>query len=90
MIKVAKDVVYRCVAEEHMLIPVGSDAAGVNGLFILTESGARIWELLTEERSEDEICDTLESEYDAPRDTIAADVRELIEKLREAGLVTDC
>lgn len=90
MIKVAKDVVYRCVADEHMLIPVGADSVGVNGLFILTESGARTWELLTQEHSEKEICDILANEYDAPYDTIANDVHELLTKLREAGLISDC
>jgi hypothetical protein len=89
MIKVSNDVIYRCVADEHMLIPVGESSKGVNGLFILTETGARIWQLLSEGVGLDTISETLASEYEAPAEMIRADAEELISKLLEAGLVTE-
>lgn len=89
MIKVSNDVIYRCVADEHMLIPVGENSKGVNGLFILTETGARIWQLLSEGVGLDTISETLASEYEAPAEMIMADAEELISKLLEAGLVTE-
>lgn len=87
MIKVSNDVIYRCVADEHMLIPVGKSSKGISGLFVLSETGAEIWQLIAEGKDTDEIVKRLSEEYDAPADTVKADAEELILKLLEAGLL---
>jgi hypothetical protein len=55
--------------------------------FGLDEVGARVWQLLGENDDLAEIEARLIAEYDAPPDAIARDLRELVEKLIEAGLV---
>ena len=64
--KTNENVIYRCIADEHILIPVGSEAMDTNGLFVLTETGAIVWEKLCEEKSVDEIVAAICEEYDAP------------------------
>ena len=87
--KTNENVIYRCIADEHILIPVGSEAMDTNGLFVLTETGAIVWEKLCEEKSVDEIVAAICEEYDAPDAVVRADVESLIAKLLEAGLVTE-
>jgi hypothetical protein len=55
--------------------------------FSLNELGARTWELLDGSRSLEEVVVELASEYDAPMDVIAADVKELTEHLQAANLL---
>ena len=85
--KVSEDVIYRCVADEHILIPVGAAAQENNGLIVLNEVGARVWELLSQGKNQDEIVDSIAAEYDAEMQTIREDVQELLQKLMLLGLV---
>lgn len=57
--------------------------------FGLDPVGLRIWELLRPEiRDLDELCDALAADYpDVSRDTLRADVVELLETLKQNGLV---
>jgi len=55
--------------------------------FGLDEIGARIWGLLGEDKNVDQILDTLLQEYEVDRETLEADVEELLGSLLEAGLI---
>ena len=58
-----------------------------NAYFGLDEIGARIWSEFAQGFDIDTPVIRLAEEYDAPRSEIDADVRELAEKLVEAGLL---
>ena len=74
---VSEDVVVREVSGELVLLDLGLDAVG-----------ARIWELLADApRDLGEICDTIESEFDAPRERIEADLIALVKQLQEQELI---
>lgn len=85
--KVNDQVIYRCIAGEHILIPVGSVALMQNGLYVLNEVSALIWTMLSEGKSENEIISKIAETYDAPEDTIRADYLELTEELCRIGLL---
>ena len=53
----------------------------------LDEVGARIYALLSETTTARAICDRLEAEYDVDRETMEADVLDLIQALRREGIV---
>lgn len=57
--------------------------------FGLDEIGTRVWHLLGEPRSIDELCAILREDYDVDPETCRADVRALVDELREAGLVSE-
>lgn len=60
-----------------------------NGIYFgLNRLGLRIWQLLTEEKSSDEICIILLNEFDVPRETLENDVSELLQDLLKNGLIT--
>ena len=85
--KILKELVYRNIAGDHVLVPVGSTTLEDNGLFVLTETGARIWELLPGCETPQELVQTLLEEYDAPEDVLAADVDEFLQKLQNLGIL---
>lgn len=87
--KTNENVVYRCVAGEHILIPVGGEALSSNGLFVLTETGALTWNMLSEGKSVQEITEKICEEFDAEASVVLEDVNALIQKLTEAGLIIE-
>lgn len=55
--------------------------------FSLNETGARVWELCDGERDIAQIIDVITTEYDAPADSIRADVLELVTQLSDEELL---
>ncbi len=85
--KVKIEAVLREIAGDYVLVPVGDTVIEHNGLFAMSEVGARIWELLPECETEDEITDRLLEEFEAPRETVSVDVKEFLDRLRSFGLL---
>ena len=54
----------------------------------LDDVGARMWHLLSEHGNTAVVVEQLRSYYDADEATLSQDLATLIEKLRQAGLVT--
>jgi coenzyme PQQ biosynthesis protein PqqD len=57
--------------------------------YSLNEVGCRIWELCDGNRSVAELIQSLAAEYDAPAESLANDVLELIEKLQSGKLIVE-
>ena len=51
------NVVYREIAEERILVPIRKQVADMACIYVLNETGARIWELMDGQRSLAEIRD---------------------------------
>ncbi len=77
------------MGDEIVSVPVGDHADDVHGVLKMNESGKEIIELLQEETTEEKILDYLDSKYENNREELAANVKEVIAKLREAGLITE-
>jgi pyrroloquinoline quinone biosynthesis protein D len=56
--------------------------------FSLDGVGRRVWDLCDGTRSVEQLVDAIFAEFDAPREVIDADVRELIGQLAEEHLLT--
>lgn len=85
--EIKAELVLREIAGDYALIPVGESVLAHNGLFSLSETGARIWELLPQAETAEEIVNALAEEYDAPRETIQTDVTEFLNKMRELNII---
>lgn len=55
----------------------------------LNPIGAQVWQLLHDGRQVGEIVNILTNEYEAPAETIQADVEALLRDLRERGLLPE-
>ncbi|MGN0572778.1 MAG: PqqD family protein [Acutalibacteraceae bacterium] len=86
---VNKDFVVRTVAGETMLIPVGKNVLKYNGIFTLSESGAMIYQLLCEGKTEKEIIAALAESFGEAEETLKSDYDEFISQLKEAEIINE-
>ena len=84
--KTNKGVIYRNIAGEHMLIPVGSAAMDNNGMFIMTELGGRIWQLLEAGATREEMITTLLEEYEVEENILREDMEEFLQQKKKVFL----
>lgn len=83
---VSEDVVAREVGGEMVLLDLNSGQ-----YFGLDSVGGRIWELLSERpHTLKELCDTIEAEFEAPRERIESDLKALATDLRNQELIASC
>lgn len=80
VLRPAADVIARRLGESAVLIRLNT-----NKIYELNATGARIWELLAEGASRQQVVDTLGREFDD--EEIGGAVDELIRVLRAEGLV---
>ena len=79
---ISPEVLFQEVSGEMVLLDLASES-----YFGLDAVGARIWGLLESGSTVGEVLDTLLQEYEVERETLEADVGELLDRLLEAGLI---
>lgn len=78
----AEDALSAPVDDELVLLaPALEEYVGLDAI------GRRIWDLLEEPRTVEELCGLLATEYEATAEQIAADVAPFLDELSEGGLV---
>ena len=82
--EIKKELIKRDIAGDTVLVPVGKTVMENNGLFILNELGAFIWDMLPELGSEEEAVSAVLREYDIDA---RSDTAEFFEKLRGFGII---
>lgn len=86
--KVKKGIVLSKVGDEFVLVPTGEAAKSFHGIVRLNETGAEIWKDLEKELSEEKIVNNLMAHYtDVDHETALRSVRNVVDKLRDAGLL---
>lgn len=84
---IKKELIKREIAGDTILVPVGKAVYDSNGLFMLNELGAFIWELLPGVSSEEEICTAVLEQYDVSEETAKQDVAEFLQALRNMDII---
>ncbi|HVG23939.1 MAG TPA: PqqD family protein [Thermoanaerobaculia bacterium] len=84
----SEDVVCRAVGLESILVPIRNNVGNLDFVYTLSPVAARIWSLLDGSRSADEIAAVITDEYDVDRDTVMADLAELVADLAGVSLLT--
>ena len=85
--KLKSDFITQTIEDTQFLVPVGAEA--FRGIVRSNMTAAFIVDCLKEETTEEAIIDAMCAKYDAPRDVIAADVAEIIEKLRGINAIEE-
>ena len=85
--KIKPDFILKKIAGSFVVIPLRSAAVNFNAVIKLSETGAFLWEKLSQGAQKDELVRALLSEYDVDEATASADVDKFIDKLKEADLV---
>lgn len=84
---IKKELIKRDIAGDTILVPVGKTVYDSNGLFVLNELGAFIWDMLPRVETEVEICRAVLEEYEVTAEEASKDVAAFLEKLRELKIL---
>lgn len=85
--KLKNEFIIQDIDDTQFLVPVGAEA--FSGIVRSNKTAAFIVNCLKEETTETAIVDAMCAKYDAPRETIAADVAEILEKLRSINAIDE-
>lgn len=85
--KIKSGFILRNVGGQNVVVAVGAASRSFSGIIRLNETGKFLWERLTAEKTEEELCDALLSEYELSAEQARADVSAFVQKLKEAELL---
>ena len=87
--KIKEGFVVRKIANQYMAVPVGSRAKELHGMIGLNETAAFLWELLKEDRTEEELATLLYEEYEISEEKALETVKKFGELLGKEGVLTN-
>jgi len=82
-VSIPAQVMARQVGTETVLLDLASGT-----YFGLDPVGARIWELMGEDKTLAQVCDTMQEEFEVTREDIERDVLDLMEQLQAKQLIS--
>lgn len=85
--EIKKELIKREIAGDIILIPVGKTVYENNGLFVLNELGAFIWDLLADAPDAQAICQAVLENYEVSEEEARNDVEEFLSKLKEMDIL---
>ena len=85
--RIKKELIKRQVAGDTILVPVGQAVYDSNGLFVLNEVGAFLWDLLPDVQTPGELCGSVLAEYDVDEETAMKDVQEFLAMLQNLDII---
>ncbi len=85
--KIKKELAKRQVGGDTFLVPLGKTVYDHNGIFVLTELGGFIWDLLPEAESIDDILVRVLEEYDVSEEVARKDIESFLDKLRNMEII---
>ncbi len=84
---IKKKVLKREINGEFFLVPLGKTVYEANGLFVLTELGAFIWDLLPGAQTEEDILKAILEEYEVEEAVAREDLSAFLNKLRDMDMI---
>ena len=87
--KLNKDIMLGNIDGKDFAIATGNLSKSFNGIINNNPTADYIFTLLKTEQTEDSIVAAMLKKYDAPEEVVRADVREVIETIRKAGILEE-
>ena len=87
--KIKEGFVVRKIANQCMAVPVGARAKELHGMIGLNETAAFLWELLKEDRTEEELAKLLYNEYEITVEKALETVKKFGALLAKEGVLAD-
>ncbi|MEE0867631.1 MAG: PqqD family protein [Clostridia bacterium] len=86
--KVKDGFLLREVAGKTIVVPVGAEL-NFSGMITLNETGAFLWNCLTDMATEEELLAKLMAEYEIDSRTAKADIDSFLDKLKKLNILED-
>lgn len=87
--KVSEQFIFRKIAKEHLLIPVGDAAMSVKGLIALSESGAMLYTILKNGCSKEDLVAALMAEYGVAEAVAKEDTDAFLDQMRQLNMLVE-
>lgn len=87
--KIKEGFVLRELGDQHIVVALGKASKKFNGVVYLNETGAFLFRLLKEEKTEEDLISSLLEEYETDEETAKRDVGGFLKKLKEAHLLNE-
>lgn len=87
--KIKDGYILKKVAGENIVIATGAARLSFNGIITFNEVGAEVFTRLDGTRTLEQIVDEIASIYNAPKNVIEADIKKLVEKMKNQGLLEE-
>ncbi len=87
--KIKDGFIMKNVAGSNVVLPLGERQTEINGIITFNEIGAEVFNMLDGTISVEEIVTKISKDYEVSYETVEADVKKLIDKMRVNGLVED-
>lgn len=87
--KIKDGYILKKVAGENIVIATDEARISFNGIITFNEVGAEVFERLDGTRTLEQIVDEIAAIYNAPREIIESDIKKLIEKMKNHGLIEE-
>ncbi len=84
---IKKELIKREIAGDVILVPVGKSVYDANGLFVLNELAAFIWDILPNVDTEAEVCKAVLEAYDVSEEIAARDVADFLGRLKQMEIL---
>jgi hypothetical protein len=81
------DFIMQNVGGENLLVPLGAQVMDLNGIVILNDTAACVWELLAQDRTVDELASAVAEQFDVDAATAHADVQTFLDEIVRLGLL---
>ena len=87
--KLKSGFILRKVADTYVVVAIGAEAKKHNVMITLNETGALLWEKLSEGADEKALVDAILEVYDIDEATASMDVTKFIDKVKSEGLIEE-
>lgn len=86
--KIKEGFILKEIAGNFVVVPVGEDLVDFSSMITTNETGAFLWEKLQNGATEEELCQSIVSEYEGVSYEVAlSDVKEFVNTLKEKNIV---
>ena len=86
--KIKEGFILREIAGSFVVVPVGQNLVDFSSMITLNETGAFLWNALSEETSEEQLCHKLLSEYEGvSKEEALGDIRDFVKILNEKNIL---
>jgi hypothetical protein len=88
MLNVRKEIVFREIAGETILVPISGKLANLQKIYSLNPVAEYIWKQLDGKRTLQEISDNIQSVFEVKKEQVDEDIQEFIAELLKEDLIT--
>lgn len=84
----SSSVVSRVIAEETLIVPVRRGVGDLSSIYSLNPVASAIWNAIAQPRTQAEIVESIQSEFEEAPETLPSDVASFLSEMASVGLVS--